>query len=147
MNNVQEWHKLLDSGNLKDLKKILDKNVAFHSPVLFKPQVGRTVTAMYLSSAYNMFFADNNKTFTYIRELNSDNDSVLEFTCEIDGIQINGIDMIKWSDEGKITEFKVMIRPMKAIELVKSKMFELLSQLSAIDKLKLKAGATLDKIG
>ena len=144
MNNTKAWHDLFDGGNLKDLEKLLDKNAIFYSPLVFKPQPGRKLTAMYLKNAYQMFFADGNKSFTYVREIHSDTDSMLEFTCEIDGILINGIDVIKWNEEGKIQEFKVFIRPNKAIEKVKEKMSELLANMSTLDKLKLKAAVAID---
>lgn len=144
MNNTKAWHDLFDGGNLKDLEMLLDKNAIFYSPLVFKPQPGRKLTAMYLKNAYQMFFADGNESFTYVREIHSDTDSMLEFTCEIDGILINGIDVIKWNEEGKIQEFKVFIRPNKAIEKVKEKMSELLANLSTMDKLKLKAAVAID---
>ncbi len=146
MNKIDEWHKILQSEDLNGLKKLLDKNVTFYSPVVFKGQEGRQLTTLYLSSAYKMFFQNDNKSFTYIRELNSESDSILEFTCEVDGILVNGVDMIKWSPEGKIIEFKVMLRPYKAIELVKSKMVDLLNSISTMDKIKLKAASVLDKL-
>ena len=91
-----------------------------------------------------MFFDGGNDTFQYVREIHSDTDSMLEFTCEVDGILINGVDIIKWSKEGKILEFKVMIRPNKAIEKVKEKMSELLSGMSTMDKLKMQASVMVD---
>ncbi len=145
MNNCEKWHKLFEDGDLNDLKNLLDKKATFYSPLVFKPQEGRALTSMYLKSAYKMFYANGNKTFTYVREIHSESDSMLEFTCEIEGILINGVDIIKWTDEGKIQEFKVMIRPNKAIEKVKEKMSELISRISTTDKLKLKAGIFLDQ--
>lgn len=144
MNNTKAWHELFDSGNLKDLESLLAKDAIFYSPLVFKPQPGRKLTAMYLKNAFEMFFADGNKSFTYVREIHSETDAMLEFTCEIDGIMINGIDVIKWNDEGKIQEFKVFIRPNKAIEKVKEKMTDLLANMSTLDKLKMKAGVVLD---
>ena len=144
MNNTEAWHKLFDSGNMHDLEMLLDKKAVFLSPLVFKPQEGRKLTAMYLKNAYEMFFANGNESFKYVREIHSEKDSMLEFTCEIDDILINGVDIIKWNDEGKIQEFKVMIRPNKAIEKVKEKMSELLANMSTMDKLKMRAGMALD---
>ena len=146
MNNVKSWHELFEKGDLKKLESLLDKNIVFYSPIVFKGQVGRKLAVTYLKAAYDMFFADDNDSFQYVRELNSDTDSVLEFTCEIDGIQINGVDMITWTEEGKIKEFKVMIRPLKAIDLVKERMLALLTGMSTIQKLKSKAGTMIDKL-
>ena len=144
MNNTKAWHELFDSGNLKALESLLAKDAIFYSPLVFKPQPGRKLTAMYLKNAFEMFFADGNKSFTYVREIHSEMDSMLEFTCEIDGIMINGIDVIKWNEEGKIQEFKVFIRPNKAIEKVKEKMTALLANMSTLDKFRMKAGVVLD---
>lgn len=146
MNNIETWHKLIAEGQIEQLHDLLDKHAVFFSPLVFKPQAGRKLTLLYLTSAYKMFFAEGNKTFKYIRELHSETDSMLEFTCEIDDVMINGVDLIKWNAEGKIKEFKVMIRPNKAIEKVKEKMGELLNNLSTLDKLNLKAGILIDKL-
>lgn len=136
----------MEEGKIDQIENILDKHAIFHSPLVFKPQLGRKITAIYLTNAYKMFFAGGNSSFEYVREIHSDTDSMLEFTCEIDGILINGVDIIKWSTEGRITEFKVMIRPNKAIEKVKEKMGELFSSMSTLDILQMKASVMVDKL-
>jgi hypothetical protein len=93
------------------LSALLADNVVFHSPVVHTPQVEKALTSQYLSAAFHDFF---NESFRYVRELAESHDAVLEFQVEIDGISVNGIDMIKWDDEGRIVEFKVMIRPLKS---------------------------------
>jgi hypothetical protein len=95
----------------------------FYSPVVHKPQIGKAITTMYLSAAVHVF---GNETFRYVREVIGESDAVLEFETEIEGIVVNGVDIIRWNDEGKITEFKVMIRPLKAINLIHEKMGEML---------------------
>jgi hypothetical protein len=145
MNNTERWHALFDKGDIKALEELLAKDVVFYSPLVFKPKPGRKLAAIYLENAYRMFFSDGNKSFSYVNEIHSSTDSMLEFTCEIDGIMINGIDLIKWNEQGKIQEFKVFIRPNKAIEKVKQKMSELLSDMSTFDQLKLKASIIADK--
>ncbi len=146
MNNAKEWHRLLNNKKIEDLEALLDKDAVFYSPLVFQPQKGRKITAIYLTNAYHMFFANENNTFQYVNEIHSDTDSMLEFTCEIDGILINGVDIIKWTSDGKIEEFKVMIRPNKAIEKVKEKMGELFSKMTAWDKMQMRASITLDKL-
>ena len=146
MNNVKAWHAVFEEANPKKLEALLAKNAVFHSPLVFQPQPGRKLTSIYLLNAYKMFFANGNTSFTYVREIHSETDSMLEFTCEIEGILINGVDIIKWNEEGKIEEFKVMIRPNKAIEKVKEKMAALMSNLSTMEKLKMKAGMMTDKL-
>ena len=106
---LDTWHDLVKSRNVKGLNALLADNVVFLSPVVHTPQVGKAVTLQYLSAAFHVFF---NESFRYVRELSGPRDAVLEFQVEIDGISVNGVDMIKWDDDGRITEFKVMIRPL-----------------------------------
>ena len=120
---LSTWHELVRTRNTKGLSSLLADNVVFHSPVVHTPQVGKTITLQYLSAAFHVFFNDS---FRYVRELTGPRDAALEFQVEIDGIGVNGIDMIKWNDEGNIVEFKVMIRPLKAINLIHQKMAAML---------------------
>ncbi len=87
------------------------------------PQIGKAITTQYLAAAFHVFF---NETFRYVREVTGPSDAVLEFQVEIDGISVNGVDMLKWDAQGRIVEFKVMIRPLKAINLIHQKMGEML---------------------
>jgi len=123
---VEAWHELVGTDNPGLLDELLDEDVVFHSPVVHTPQRGKQITKLYLTAASQVFFGD---AFKYRRELISDHDAVLEFTTEIDGITINGVDMLTWNDDGKITEFKVMIRPLKAINLIHRMMGEMLEQM------------------
>ena len=102
---------------------MLTDDVVFYSPVVHTPQIGRAITTMYLSAALHVF---GNDSFRYIREVVGESDAVLEFETEIDGIVVNGVDMIRWNADGKITEFKVMVRPLKAINIIHQKMGEML---------------------
>ena len=95
----------------------------FHSPVVHTPQVGKPITKKYLAAAFHVFF---NESFRYVRELRGDLAAILEFEVNLDGITVNGVDMIKWNEAGKITEFKVMLRPLKAVNLIHQKMAETL---------------------
>ena len=117
------WHDLVKSRNPKGLDALLADDVVFHSPVVHTPQAGKAVTAQYLSAAFHVFF---NETFRYVREIEGPRDAVLEFQVDIDGLTVNGVDMIRWNDEGRIVDFKVMIRPLKAINLIHQKMGEML---------------------
>ena len=120
---LSAWHALVKSRNAKGLDVLLADNVVFHSPVVHTPQVGKAVTIQYLSAAFHVFF---NESFKYVREVTGPADAVLEFEVEIDGISVNGVDMLKWDAEGKIVEFKVLIRPLKAINLIHQKMAAML---------------------
>lgn len=121
-NPIATWHKIVADRDLSGLADILADDVVFHSPVIHTPQSGKALTIMYLSAAAGLLL---NGTFRYVRELVGSEDAALEFVSEIDGITINGVDLIKWNADGKIIEFKVMIRPLKAIDTIRQKMAEM----------------------
>lgn len=120
---LESWHQLIQSRNPAALETLLADGVVFHSPVVHAPQVGKAVTAQYLKAAFHVFLNDS---FRYVREIACSRDAMLEFQVEIDGITVNGVDLIKWDDEGRILEFKVMLRPLKAVNLVHQKMAAML---------------------
>lgn len=120
---LDTWHELVQTRNAKDLRDLLADDVLFHSPVVHTPQAGKAVTTQYLAAAFQVFF---NASFRYVREVVGSHDAVLEFQVEIEGITVNGVDMIRWNDAGRITDFKVMIRPLKAINLIHQKMAAML---------------------
>lgn len=123
---IQLWHSIVEARDAGRLDDILDEQVVFHSPVVHTPQVGRQITKLYLSAAIQVF---GNPSFRYVREVIGEQDAVLEFTTEIEGIIVNGVDMIRWNDEGRIIDFKVMVRPLKAINLIHRMMGEMLQRL------------------
>ena len=123
---IENWHSLVSSGNLEALDDLLSDEVLFHSPVVHTPQAGKLVTRMYLAAAFDVFVSDS---FRYVREIVNERDAVLEFIVEIDGVTVNGVDMIKWNADGKIVEFKVMLRPLKAINLIHKMMVDKLESL------------------
>ncbi len=116
---IATWHRLLQHRDVEGLDSLLADDAVFHSPVVHKPQVGKAVTRLYLAAAFQVF---GNDSFRYVRELKAEHDAILEFELEIDGIRINGVDMIRWNEQGQITEFKVMLRPLKAVNLIHEKM-------------------------
>lgn len=117
------WHRLVESRDPDGLDALLADEVVFHSPLLHRPQAGRALTTMYLQAAMHVFL---DPSFRYVREVVGEHDAVLEFQAEIDGVLVNGVDMLKWSDTGRIVEFKVMLRPLKAIQLIQQKMAAML---------------------
>jgi hypothetical protein len=118
------WHAIVASRNVQGLGALLADDVVFHSPVVHTPQVGKAITIKYLTAAQHVFAAGS---FRYVRELAGDRDAVLEFQVEIDGVIVNGVDMIRWDADGKIVDFKVMIRPLKAVNLIHQKMAAMLT--------------------
>ena len=121
---IHAWHQLVQTRNAAGIGDLLAEDAVFHSPVVHAPQVGKHITQMYLAAAFQVFF---NPTFRYVREIIGANDAVLEFQVEIDGISVNGVDLITWNDAGKIVAFKVMVRPLKAINLIHQKMGAMLA--------------------
>ena len=118
------WHRLVKARDVQGLDELLAADAVFYSPVVHTPQVGKAITKKYLTAAFHVFF---NESFRYVRELGDKRDAVLEFELELDGISINGVDMIRWNDAGKITEIKVMLRPLKAVNLIHQKMAAMLN--------------------
>jgi hypothetical protein len=120
---LDTWHHLVRSHDPSGLNALLADDVVFHSPVVHTPQRGKKITAMYLGAAFQVFF---NETFRYVREIVGPSDAMLEFETEIDGILVNGIDLIRWNEAGQIVDFKVMVRPLKAINLIHQRMAAML---------------------
>ena len=122
---IEQWHQVVKSRDMRALQDLLAEDVVFVSPVVHTPQAGRSITMAYLQAALQIL---NNDSFRYPNQWYGADSAVLEFECEVEGISINGIDMIHWNDEGKITSFKVMIRPLKGLQAVIPRMAELLGQ-------------------
>jgi hypothetical protein len=97
------------------LADLLAEDAVFHSPVVHTPQVGKPVVMAYLVAASQVL---GNDSFRYVRELVDQDEMMLEFVTELDGIAINGVDIIRFNSEGSISDFKVMVRPLKAINKV-----------------------------
>jgi hypothetical protein len=120
---IARWHRIALENLPEELAGILAENAVFESPVVHTPQVGRAIVEKYLRGALKVL---NTEHFRYDGEWFAERSAVLEFYSEIDGIRINGIDIIRWNDAGLITHFKVMVRPLKAINVLHQKMGELL---------------------
>jgi hypothetical protein len=120
------WHRIVRDGDLAALDRLLAEDAVFHSPIVHTPQRGRPLVKLYLTGAYQVLA---NASFRYVREVVGEHDAVLEFVAEVEGIQVNGVDMIRWNERGEIVDFKVMIRPLKAIQLMHRRMAELLDQM------------------
>ena len=123
LDTLARWHEIVATGDAAGLDALLADRVVFHSPVVHTPQVGKPVTRLYLAAALRVF---GNASFRYVRELKGERDAVLEFEVEIDGISVNGVDMISWDDAGRIVDFKVMLRPLKAVNLIHQRMAAML---------------------
>ena len=124
---LDAWHRMIEERNAGALDDVLAEDAVFHSPVVHTPQQGKALTKLYLSAAIMVLGGGN---FRYVREVIGESDAVLEFTAELNGIHINGVDMIHWNADGKIDDFKVMVRPLKAVNLLHQLMKQMLQQMS-----------------
>ena len=136
MSAIEKWHDIMKSGgsNAKEkLDNLLHDDVVFYSPVVFTPQKGKDITKLYLAAASGVFSTDkktpNQSKFKYVKEVVTGNTACLEFETEMNGIYVNGVDLISWDDDDKITEFKVLIRPLQAVNTIHEMMGKMLDQL------------------
>lgn len=113
--NLARWHAYFASPDPAKLADLLAEDAVFHSPVVHTPQAGKAKVMAYLGAAGSVF---GKGSFRYVREIVDGDNVLLEFESEIDGIKINGIDLIRFNADGKIEDFKVMVRPLKAINKV-----------------------------
>ncbi|HZQ30919.1 MAG TPA: nuclear transport factor 2 family protein [Mycobacterium sp.] len=120
---IQRWIEIIDNGRTDELPELLADDATFYSPAVFSPQEGRAKTLVYLTAAVKLF---GDKDFRYVGQWFGERSAVLEFEVDVDGIHVNGVDMIHWNDDDKIVEVKVMLRPFKALQAVMAAMAELL---------------------
>ena len=134
--NIQKWHQLIKGDFPGGYDELLADDVIFYSPVVFTPQKGKDLAKLYLMAAGNTFGGDesNNEgelkdsSFHYTKEVLNGSQAILEFETQIDGKYINGVDIITFNDEGRISEFKVMIRPLQAVNIIHMQMQKMLEE-------------------
>ena len=141
MHAIEKWYEVIKSDNPDKYDEILAEDCVFYSPVVYTPQRGREITKMYLMAAGGVFGGEDSpkkildekspQKFKYIKEIIGENSAVLEFETEIDGIYVNGIDLISWNEENKITEFKVIVRPLQAVNKLHQQMQDMLERMKA----------------
>ncbi|MBL6900063.1 nuclear transport factor 2 family protein [Gammaproteobacteria bacterium] len=138
MNAIEKWHEIMkgDSSEAPNkLDDLLHDDVVFYSPVVYTPQKGKEITKLYLSAASGVFSSDKGKEekkeskFKYIKEVVHGNHACLEFETEMNGVYVNGIDLITWDENDKIIEFKVLVRPLQAVNTLHEQMGRMLDKL------------------
>jgi len=120
---LETWHRMVRTGDASALPALVAEDAVFYSPVVHSPRQGRDQMVMYLGAAFKVV---RNPSFRYVREIVGERDAMLEFETTMDDVQVNGVDIIRWNEAGQIIEFKVMIRPLKGINIVHQKMLEAL---------------------
>ena len=141
---IERWHQNLRGALPGGLDELLADDVVFYSPVVFTPQRGKDVTKLYLGAAFSTLAAPSESTepsaarsdgstprFRYTKEVLSDDTAVLEFETTVGGKYVNGVDIIRCNAEGKIVEFKVMVRPLQAINMLHEQMRAMLERMTA----------------
>lgn len=158
------WHAIAAAPSEAALDALLAEDVVFHSPVVHTPQRGRAITRLYLMAAFQVlaspekgsdagsgssgpdssgpdssgsgapFAGPRPRRFRYVREIAGERDAVLEFMSEIDGITIDGVDMIRFDDTGRIVDFKVMVRPLKAVAAIHAAMGRMLEAMKPVGR-------------
>ncbi len=128
MNVMERWHDIVKQKDPDLLDDLLAEDCVFYSPIVHTPQQGRELTKWYLAAAMQVL---GGESFRYVREVVDGNQAVLEFMGENEGIAINGVDMITWNENGQIDSFKVMVRPLKAINLLHAQMKAMLETIAS----------------
>ena len=138
---VGDWHKYLRGELPGGLDSLLADDVVFYSPVVFTPQQGKDVTKLYLQAAKSTIGGESEKSagrdpseerktkFRYCKQVLTGNDAILEFETEMAGKYVNGVDILSCDDDGRIVEFKVMIRPLQAVNLLHQQMAAMLKKM------------------
>ncbi|MBT4519478.1 MAG: nuclear transport factor 2 family protein [Halieaceae bacterium] len=137
--NIEKWHAHLKGELAGGLDELLADDCVFYSPVVYTPQQGKEITKLYLNAAGATFSGGSGEkapdqatsNFKYTKEVLCGDHAVLEFESEIEGKYINGVDIITWNDQGKIIEFRVMIRPLQAVNMLHAQMKAMLEKMQA----------------
>ena len=108
---LSRWHQIVEQKDPARLDDLLADDCVFRSPAVHTPQEGKALTTAYLSAAMRVL----GPTLSYQHEWSDAGSAVLEFTAELDGRQVHGIDMLRWGSDGRVTEFTVMVRPFKGL--------------------------------
>jgi len=119
MNVIARWHEYVERGDPALLDALIAEDCVFQSPAVHSPQPGKAITLKYLRAAMAVL---NGPSFRYLDEWVRADKAVLEFEAEVDGLIVNGVDMIWWNEARQIIRFKVMVRPLKALNALVARM-------------------------
>jgi hypothetical protein len=119
MDAIARWHEVVENADPAMLEALIADDAVFLSPAVHSPQQGKAIVIKYLTAAMAVL---NSGAFRYLGEWRGERTAVLEFEAEVDGLVVNGVDMIWWDEAGRITRFKVMLRPFKALNAVIARM-------------------------
>ena len=134
---VERWHQYVRGESSDALDELLDDDVVFYSPIVYTPQRGKDITKLYLQAAAGTLAGNGGAStgdsagsgFRYTKQITAGDTAVLEFETNVDGKYVNGVDIIRCSAAGRIIEFRVMIRPLQAVNIVHEQMKAMLGHL------------------
>ena len=125
--SIERWHRAVAENDFALVEELLADEAVFESPAVYRPQIGKPLVAKYLRAAMSVL---NNATFRYTHEWSGERSAVLEFEVTIDDTYVNGVDIIRFDESGRIAHFKVMVRPLKGLEKLVSLMGERLQAIA-----------------
>jgi hypothetical protein len=128
LKGLDTWHNFVKNKNYEDFSDFIDDDAVLYSPIVFTPIKGSFMVGMYLMAAAEII---GNGSFKYVREVCDNENAILEFETEINGITVEGVDMIRFTKDGKLKEIKVMVRPLQAVNVVHEKMGEYLKKMNS----------------
>ena len=128
LKGLDTWHNFVKNKNYEDFSDFIDDDAVLYSPIVFTPIKGSFMVGMYLMAAAEII---GNGSFKYVREVCDNENAILEFETEINGITVEGVDMIQFTKDGKLKEIKVMVRPLQAVNVVHEKMGEYLKKMNS----------------
>lgn len=123
MNPIKVWHEAVEKNDLTAFEALIAEDAVFESPAVHTPQQGKAKVQMYLRAALKVL---NNGSFRYVNEWQNERSAVLEFVATVNGMALNGVDLVHWNEAGQITGFKVMVRPFKGLTTLMEEMKKLL---------------------
>jgi ketosteroid isomerase-like protein len=142
---IERWHAHLRGDDPRGLEDLLADDVVFYSPIVYTPQEGKALTILYLQAARQTFPGDaapvagegssefEGRSFRYTKQVLAGDTAVLEFETSVEGTYVNGVDIIRCNAEGRIVEFRVMIRPLQAVNLIHRQMAAMLERMRPAD--------------
>lgn len=126
---LASWHHILERNAMEELDPLLADDIVFRSPVAHSPYPGRAAIKLVLKNVNQVF-----QNFTYHRSFVSEdgNSVVLEFSAEVNGKQLKGIDMLRFDEQGRILEFEVMVRPLSGLQALGAEMAKRMAPHAAV---------------
>lgn len=118
---VSLWKQIAASHDFSLIDDLIADDAVFESPVLHTPQVGRELVKLYLSAAVSVLGGPDAR---FVNQWISNRSAVLELETTVGGLALNAVDILTWDDAGRVTRFKVMARPLKAIQALIAAMAE-----------------------